>query len=117
MCLLNSVLVGVQAPRWVVDQRLLFVSSFSGSGASNRVPPTMGIAVALSSIATAISLCWRQMVACSKAHDSVRRSGWPTPDRADNNVADMAILLVPLNLRRDSTAPEGAKRVITFCLI
>ena len=57
MCLLDGVLVGVQAPRWVVYQWLDFVSCFSGSGASTHAPPTMGIAVDLSSIGTAIPLC------------------------------------------------------------
>ena len=56
MCLLDGVLVGVQAPRWMVHQWLLFASSFSGSGASNHVPPTMGITVTLSSIAAAIPM-------------------------------------------------------------
>ena len=117
MCLLDSVLVGVQAPHWVMHQRLLFASSFSGSGASKHAPPTMGITVALSSIATAIPLRWRQMMARSKAHDPVHRFGWSSADRADNSVADMAIPLAPLNLRRGSMAPAGAKRGISFCLI
>ena len=56
MCLLDGVLVRVQASRWVVHQQLVFASSFSGSGAPNHVPPTMEIVVALSSIATVIPL-------------------------------------------------------------
>ena len=117
MCVLDGVLVGVQAPRWMVHQRLLFASSFSGSGASKHAPPTMGITVALSSIATAIPLRWRQMMARSKANNPVRQFGWSAADRADKNIADMAILLAPLNLRRDSMTPAGAKRTMSFRLI
>ena len=117
MCLLDGVLIWVQAPRWVVHQRLVFVTSFSGPGASNLEPPTMGIAVALLSIATAIPLRWWQMMARSKAHDSLRQFGWSAADRAYNNVADMAIPLAPLNLQQDSVAPAGAKRTMSFCLI
>ena len=43
MCLLDGVLTGVQAPPWMVHQQLVFASSFSGYGASNHAPPTMGI--------------------------------------------------------------------------
>ena len=45
---------------------------FCGCGSSYLKPPTMGIAVALSSIAAAIVLRWWQMMARSKAHDSLR---------------------------------------------
>ena len=86
MCLLDGVLVGVQALRWVVHQRLVFASSFSGSRASSHALPTMGIAVALSSIATAIPLRWWRLMARSKAHDPRRRFGWSGAHRADNNV-------------------------------
>ena len=98
MCLVGGVLVGVQAPRLAARQRLDFASSFSGSGASNHAPPTMGIAVALSSIATAIPLRWWRMMARSKAHDPLRRFGWSTANRATNNVVEMAAPLAPSNL-------------------
>ena len=94
-----------------------FAYSFSGSSASNLEPPTMGIAVALSSIAMTISLRPWQIMACLKAHDPVCRFGWSTPDRADNNVANMAIPLAPLNLHRDSMAPARAKHTMSFRLI
>ena len=94
-----------------------FASSFSGSAASNNTPPTMGIAVALSPIATTIPLRWRRMMARSKARDLVRQFGWSAANQVDNNVADMAIPLAPLNLRRDSMASVAAKRVMSFCLI
>ena len=61
MCLLVGVVAKVQAPRWVVCQRLVFSSSFCGCGSSNLEPPTMGIAVALLSIAAAIPLRWWRM--------------------------------------------------------
>ena len=86
-------LVWVQAPRWMVHQRLVFASSFSGSGASNLKPPTMGIAAGLSPIAMTILLCRWQMMARLKARDPRHRFGWSADDWADNNVADMAILL------------------------
>ena len=73
MCLLDIMLFGVQAPRWVVHRRLVVASSFNCSRASNHAPPTMGIAVALSLITKAINLCWSQMRARSKAHDHRRR--------------------------------------------
>ena len=117
MCLLDGVLIGVQEPRWVVHQRLLFVSSLSGSGASNHAPPTVGIAVVLTYIATAIPLRWERMMARSKAHDPVYRFRGAAADRADNNVADMAIPLAPLNLHRDLRAPTGATRAMSFRLI
>ena len=94
-----------------------FASSFSGSAASNNTPPTMGIAVALSPIATAISLRWWRTMACSKAHDPLRRSAWSVADQAVNNVANMATSLAPSNLRRDSKAPARAKRAVPFRLI
>ena len=56
MCLLVGVVAKVQAPRWVACQWLVLSSSFCGCGSSNLDPPTMGIAVALSSIAAAILL-------------------------------------------------------------
>ena len=77
----------------------------------------MGIAVALSSIAAAIPLRWWQMMARWKAHDPLRRSSWPAADRADNNVANMAIQLASSNLRQDSMTPAGAKRAMPFRLI
>ena len=91
MCLLDGVLIGIQAPRWVVHQRLLFSSSFSSSGASNHAPLTMGIAVALLSIATAMPLRWWRTMACSKAHDPLCQSAWSAADRAANNVANMPL--------------------------
>ena len=118
MCLLDGVHVGVQAPHWVVHQQLVLASSFSGCGAPNHAPLTMGIAVALLSIVTAILLRWCRIMACSKDRGPHRRFRWSAADRADNNVADMAIPLMPfLNLRRDSIAPAGAKRAMSFCLI
>ena len=90
---------------------------FSGSGMSNHAPQTMGIAVALSYIATAIPLRWRQMMAHSKAHDPIRWLEWASANQTDNNVADMVIPLAPLNLRWDSMAPAGAKRAVSFHLI
>ena len=89
MCLLDGVFVGVQAPHWVVHQRLLFASSFSGSGASNHTPPTMGIAAALTG-----------------SRPLIRRT----------LIVDMAIPLPPLNLRRDSMTSARAKRAMSFCL-
>ena len=86
MCLLDGVLVGVQDPRWVVHQRLIFASSFSGSEASNHAPPTMGIAVALSLIAMAIPLRWRRMMTRLKAHNPRRQFGWSDADQGDNNI-------------------------------
>ena len=56
MCLLVGVIAKVQAPRWVVCQSLILGSSFCGCDSSNLEPPTMGIAVALSSIAAAIPM-------------------------------------------------------------
>ena len=58
MYLVDGVLVWVQALRLVVHQKLVFASSFSSSNASNLKPPTVGIAVALSSIVMAIPLRW-----------------------------------------------------------
>ena len=98
MCLLDSVLVRVQAPRWVARQRLTFASSFSGSGASNHAQPTMGLAVALPFIATAIPLRRWRMMARSKAHDPLRQSAWSAADRAANYVVEMAAPLAPSNL-------------------
>ena len=69
------------------------------------------------SIAAAILLRWWQMMARSKAHDPLRRFGWSTADRVDNNVADMAIQLGQLNLHQDSMAPAVAKRGMSFRLI
>ena len=117
MCLLVGVVAKVQAPRWVACQRLVLGFSFCDCGSSNLEQPTMGIAVALSSIAVAIPLRWWLMMARSKAHDPLRRSAWSAADRSDNNVADMAIPLAPSNLRADSMAPVGAKRATPFCLI
>ena len=78
MYFLDGVLVGVQAPPWVVHQWLLFAFSFSDSGAPNHAPPSMGIAAALSYIATVIPLHLRRMMARSKAHLlSVNSSGRP----------------------------------------
>ena len=54
MCLLVGVAVKVQAPRWVVYQRLVLGSSFCGCGSSNLEPPTIRIVVALSSVAATI---------------------------------------------------------------
>ena len=48
----------VQAPPWEAYQELVFASSFCGCSSSYLEPPTMGIAVALSSIAAAILLRW-----------------------------------------------------------
>ena len=42
---------------------------FCGCGLSNLEPPTVEIAVTLTSIAAAILLCWWQMMARSKARD------------------------------------------------
>ena len=56
MCLLDGVLVGIQAPRWVVHQLLLFTYSVSGFGASNHASPAMRIAVAMDGKATAIPM-------------------------------------------------------------
>ena len=58
MCLLVGVAAKVQAPRRVAFQWLVLCSSFCGCGSSNLEPPTMGIAVAMSSIAAAINLRW-----------------------------------------------------------
>ena len=117
MCLLVGVVAEVRTPRWVVYQPLVLGSSFCGCGSSKLEPPTMGIAVALSSIAAAIPLRWWRMVARSKAHDPLYRSAWSAADRPDNKVADMAIPLAPSNLRQDSMAPAGAKRAMAYCLI
>ena len=118
MCLLDGVLIGIQAPRWVVHQRLLFSSSFSSSGASNHAPLTMGIAVALLSIAIAIPLRWRRMMARLKARDLFHRFGWSSANWVDNNVADAyGHSAGAINLRRDSMTSAGAKRVMSFCLI
>ena len=70
-----------------------FAYSFSGSSASNLEPPTMGIAVALSSIATAIPLRWRQMMARSKANGPLCQFGWSATDQTDNNVAGVCTYL------------------------
>ena len=108
MCLLDDVLVGVQALCCVVHQQLVFASSFSGCGASNHEPPTMGIAVALLSILAAIYLRWSRMMARSrKPHDPSRRFKWPAADRADNKIYDMVIPLTPLHLHQDSIASAG----------
>ena len=58
MWLLDDVVAKVQAPPWEAYQELVFASSFCGSSSSYVEPPTMGIAVALSSIAAAIPLRW-----------------------------------------------------------
>ena len=58
MWLLVDGVVDVQAPPWEEYQELVFASSFCGSSLSYVEPPTMGIAVALSSIAAAIPLRW-----------------------------------------------------------
>ena len=105
MCLLDGVLLGIQASWLMVHQRLLFASFFSDYGASNHAPPTMGRAVVLSSIVTAIPLRWWRTMARSKAHDLLHRSAWSAVDRAANNIANMATSLAPSNLRRDSKAP------------
>ena len=117
MCLLDGVLVRVQVPRWVVHQRLVFASSFSGSGAPNHAPPTMGIAIPLLSIAMAIPLRLRQRMARSKAQDPFHQFEWPEADRADNSVVDMPIPLATLILRQVFVVPAGAKCAMLFCLI
>ena len=54
----------------------------------------MGIArVALSWIATTIALRWWEMMACLKAHDSVRQFGWSAADWAANDVVQIAALV------------------------
>ena len=58
MCLLVGGVVKVQAPSGEACQELVFASSFCGCGSVYLEPPTMGIAVALSSIAAAIPLRW-----------------------------------------------------------
>ena len=117
MCLLVGVVAKVQAPRWVACQRLFLGSSFCGCRSSNLKPPTTGIAVTLLPILAAIPLRWWQMMARSKAYDPLRQSAWSAADWPDNNVANMAILLAPSNLRQDSMAPAGAKRAMPFRLI
>ena len=93
MYLLYGVLAGVQALRWVVHQSFHFASTFSSSGASNLGSLTMGIASALSLIATDISLlCW-QMMARLKANDSLRQIGWPAAVWVANNVVKMVIFV------------------------
>ena len=67
---------------------LVFGSSFCGCSSSYHEPPTMGIAVALSSIAAVIPLRWWRMRARSKAHDPLRRSAWSAADRAANYAVD-----------------------------
>ena len=109
MWLLVGGVAKVRAPPWEAYQELVFASSFCGSSSSYVEPPTMGIAVALSSIAAAILLRWWRMMARLKAHDPLRRSAWSAAGRAANNVANMAASLAPSNLRRDSKAPERAK--------
>ena len=89
MYLLIGVRGGVQAPPWWAYQQLVLGSSFCGCGSSKLEPPTMGIAVAQSSIAAAIPLRWWGMMARSKSHDPLRRSAWSAADRPDNKVADM----------------------------
>ena len=58
MWLLVGGVAKVRAPPWEAYQELVFASSFCGSSSSYLEPPTMGIAVALSSIAAAIPLRW-----------------------------------------------------------
>ena len=58
MWLLVGDVAKVQAPPWEAYQELVFASSFYGYGSSYLEPPTMGIAVTLSSIAAAITLRW-----------------------------------------------------------
>ena len=58
MCLLVGGVAEVQAPPWEAYQELVFASSFCGCGSAYLEPPTMGIAVALSSIVEAIPLRW-----------------------------------------------------------
>ena len=90
----------------------VIVGFFSGSDAWNLEPPTMGIAVTLSLIVTAIPLRWWQTIARSKAHDPRCQFGWSAAHQADNNFTNMAIRLAPLNLHQDSMTPAGAKRTI-----
>ena len=110
MCLLDCVPVKVQALPLAMHQGLDLCSSFCGCGASNLKPSTIEIAVALSSIAAASPLRWWQMGSCSKAHDPLHRFEWSVADQADNNVANMAILLAPSNPRQDSIAPMGSNQ-------
>ena len=93
MCLFVGVVAKVQVPRWVACQCLLLDFSFCSSGSSNLEPPTMGIAVALSSIAVTIPLRWWQMMAHSKAHNPIRRFRWLTADWAANNLVKMMALV------------------------
>ena len=72
MWLLVGGVTKVQAPPWGTCQELVFASSFCDCSSSYLEPPTMGIAVALSSIAAASPLRWWQMVARWKAHDPLR---------------------------------------------
>ena len=88
MWLLAGSVAKVRAPPWEACQALVFASSFCGSSSSYHEPPTMGIAVALSSIATAILLRWWRMMARWKANDPLRRSAWSAAHRAANCVVD-----------------------------
>ena len=56
MWLLVGGVAKVQAPPWESNQELAFASSFCDCSSSYLEPPTMGIAVALLSIAAAIRL-------------------------------------------------------------
>ena len=82
MCLLVGVIAKVEAPRSEVRQQLVFGSSFCGCGLANLEPPTMGIDVALPSIAAVIPLRWWRMMARWKARDPLRQSAWSAADRA-----------------------------------
>ena len=54
MWLLVGGVTKVEAPPWEAFQELVFASSFCGCGSAYLEPPTMGIVVALSSVAAAI---------------------------------------------------------------
>ena len=56
MWLLVCGVAKVRSPLWETYQELVFASSFCGCGSAYLEPPTMGIAVSLSSIAAAIPL-------------------------------------------------------------
>ena len=58
MWLLVGGVAKVRAPPWEAYQEFVFASSFCGCSSSYLEPPTMGIAIALSSIAAAIPLRW-----------------------------------------------------------
>ena len=118
MCLLVGVVARVQAPRWVVCQRFVLSSSFGGCGSSNLEPPTMGIAVALSSIAAAIPL--HALVTNDGSLESQRPP--PSIHMVGRSLGGQlrrrqAASLAPSNLRRDSKAPARWKRKLSNWLI